>query len=116
MTRWDLSRKLTIIVGGSHLWQHRPLYVEIVHQAHAAGLAGASVFQGIEGFGASNHLHVASLLRISQDLPTMIVIVDAADRIDAFLPKLAELIDTGLVTVQDVTVCHPGASGIVASA
>jgi PII-like signaling protein len=116
MTVRSPARKLTIIVGGTHLWHHRPLYVEIVHRAHAAGLAGASVFEGVEGFGASNHIHVAKFFQVSRDLPMMIVIIDTPERIEAFLPTLGELIDTGLVTIEDVAGIQPGARAFVASA
>jgi PII-like signaling protein len=98
------ARRLTIFVGDSDQWHHRPIYAEIVHRAHAAGLAGASVFRGIEGFGASNHVHTTRLLSLSDDLPLAIVIVDAAERIDAFLPQLDELVEEGLVIIDDVSV------------
>jgi PII-like signaling protein len=78
--------------------------VAIVHRAHAAGLAGASVFRGLEGFGASSHIHTSRILSLSEDLPLSIVIVDAEERIAAFLPQLDELISEGLVVVDDVTV------------
>jgi PII-like signaling protein len=98
------AQRLTILVGETDQWHHRPLYVEIVHRAHAAGLAGASVFRGLEGFGASSHIHTSRILSLSEDLPLSIVIVDAEERIAAFLPQLDELISEGLVVVDDVTV------------
>ena len=96
--------RLTIIVGETDRVGHRPLYTEIVHRAHAAGLAGATVLRGIEGFGASQHIHTSRLLSLSEDLPVSIVIVDDADRIEAFLPGLDELVTEGLVMVDDVRV------------
>ena len=98
------ARRLTIYVGESDQWGHRPLYTEIVHRAHAAGLAGASVFRGIEGFGASHHIHTSRILTLSQDLPLAVVLVDTAERIDAFLPRLDELVTDGLVVLDDVHV------------
>jgi PII-like signaling protein len=98
------AMRLTIFVGESDQWHHRPLYTEIVHRAHAAGLAGASVMRGIEGFGASSLIHTTRILSLGEDLPVAVVIVDAADRIEAFLPKLDELIDEGLVILDPVTV------------
>lgn len=98
------AMRLTIFVGESDLWHHRPLYTEIVHRAHAAGLAGASVMRGIEGFGASSLIHTTRILSLGEDLPVAVVIVDAADRIEAFLPQLDELIDEGLVILDPVTV------------
>ncbi|GAB2689388.1 DUF190 domain-containing protein [Kitasatospora kifunensis] len=96
--------RLTVLVGDNDLWHHRPLATEIVHRAHAAGLAGASVFHGVEGFGASRMVHSARLLSMSEDLPVAVVIVDEADRVRAFLPQLAELVGRGLVTVEQVEV------------
>ncbi|MGW7296881.1 DUF190 domain-containing protein [Streptomyces sp. NPDC054829] len=92
--------RLTVLVGEHDTWHHRPLYSEIVHRAHAAGLAGASVFRGIEGFGASSLIHTSRLLSLSEDLPVAIVIVDTEERIRAFLPRLDELVTEGLVTLD----------------
>jgi len=75
-----------------------------VHRAHRAGLAGASVFRGLEGFGASNHIHTSRILSLSEDLPIAVVIVDAAERIRAFLPELDALVTEGLVTLDEVDV------------
>jgi PII-like signaling protein len=96
--------RLTIFVGESDVWHHKPLYTEIVHRAHAAGLAGASVLRGIEGYGASNRIHTTRLLSLSEDLPVAVVIVDSEDRIRGFLPQLDELIAEGLVIVDPVEV------------
>ena len=96
--------RLSIFIGESDRWHHKPLYSEIVHRAHSAGLAGASVLRGIEGFGASNHIHSARLLSLSEDLPVVVVIVDAEDRIRGFLPELDELVAEGLVILDEVDV------------
>ena len=98
------AQRLTVIVDESDVVGHRPLYTEIVHRAHAAGLAGASVFRGIEGYGASQHIHTTRLLSLSEDLPVSVVVVDTADRIAAFLPQLEELVGEGLVLLEDVRV------------
>jgi uncharacterized protein len=106
------ARRLTVLVGESDVVGHRPLYGEIVHRAHTAGLAGASVFRGIEGFGASRQIHTSRLLSLSEDLPVSVVVVDTAERIEAFLPQVVELVGEGLVTVEDVQVVHhAGRSG-----
>jgi PII-like signaling protein len=98
------QRRLTIFIGESDRVGHTPLATEIVHRAHAAAMAGASVFRGVEGFGASNHLHTTRMLSLSDDLPMAIVIVDTDERIRAFLPTLEELIAEGLVIIDDVDV------------
>ncbi len=96
--------RLTIFIGEADRWHHRPLYTEIVHRAHAAGLAGASVLRGIEGYGASSRIHTNRLLSLSEDLPIVIVIVDAEERVRSFLPQLDELVSEGLVMVDPVEV------------
>ncbi|MCL8011542.1 DUF190 domain-containing protein [Streptomyces sp. AS02] len=96
--------RLTVLVGENDTWHHKPLYSEIVRRAHAAGLAGASVFRGIEGFGASFLIHTSRLLSLSEDLPVAIVIVDTDERVRAFLPQLDELVAEGLVTLDDCEV------------
>jgi PII-like signaling protein len=100
------AQRLTVIVGESDTVEHRPLYTEIVHRAHAAGLAGASVFRGVEGYGASSRVHTTRILSLAEDLPVSVVIVDTAERIQAFLPQLEEIVADGLVLVEDVRVVH----------
>jgi PII-like signaling protein len=92
--------RLTVFAGENDRWHHKPLFTEIVHRAHAAGLAGASVFRGIEGFGASSLIHTSRLLSLSEDLPVAVVIVDTEDRVRAFLPELDELVTEGLVVLD----------------
>ncbi|MFC8513363.1 DUF190 domain-containing protein [Streptomyces sp. NPDC057257] len=96
--------RVTVFIGENDTWHHKPLYSEIVHRAHAAGLAGASVFRGIEGFGASSLIHTTRLLSLSEDLPVAIVIVDTEERVRAFLPQLDELVGEGLVILDDCEV------------
>ena len=98
--------RLTVMVGESDTVGHRPVYTEIVHRAHAAGLIGASVFRGIEGYGTTGLVHTTRLLDLSEDLPVSVVIVDTAERIEAFLPELEELVGDGLVLLEDVRVVH----------
>lgn len=96
--------RLTIFVGEGDQWHHKPLYTEIVHRAHQAGLAGASVLRGIEGYGASSRIHTNRLLSLSEDLPIVVIIVDTDDRIRGFLPQLDELVNEGLVIIDPVEV------------
>jgi uncharacterized protein len=96
--------RLTVFVGEDDRWHHRPLYTEIVHRAHAAGLAGASVLRGIEGYGASSRIHTSRLLSLSEDLPIAVIIVDTEDKVRGFLPQLDELVHEGLVIVDPVEV------------
>ncbi|MFF2200354.1 DUF190 domain-containing protein [Streptomyces sp. NPDC058145] len=96
--------RLTVYIGEDDTWHHKPLYSEIVHRAHASGLAGASVFRGVEGFGASSRIHTSRLLSLSEDLPVAIVVVDTEERIRAFLPQLDELVGEGLVTLEECEV------------
>jgi PII-like signaling protein len=96
--------RLTVFVDDNDVWHHRPLYNEIVHRAHAAGLAGASVFHGVEGFGASSLIHTTRLLSLTENLPVAVLIVDTPERVHAFLPQLDELVTEGLVTVDEVEV------------
>ncbi|MFJ9588088.1 DUF190 domain-containing protein [Streptomyces acidicola] len=99
--------RLTVLVGEHDTWHHKPLYSEIVHRAHAAGMAGASVFRGIEGFGASSIVHTSRLLSLSEDLPVAVVVVDEEDRVRAFLPELDGLVTEGLVLLDECEVVIP---------
>jgi PII-like signaling protein len=98
------AKRLTIFIGESDRYHHKPLYTEIVHRAHSAGLAGASVLRGIEGFGASSTVHTTRLLSLSEELPILIVLVDDKERIERFALQLDELISEGLVVIDDVDV------------
>lgn len=98
------QQRLTIFIGESDRHDHAPVATEIVRRAHAAGMAGATVFRGVEGFGASNHIHTTRILSLSDDLPMVVVIVDEPAAIASFLPQLDELVTEGLVVIEDVDV------------
>src|SRR3954467_2999357 len=89
---------LRIYIGESDKWEHKPLYEAIVLKARELQLAGATVLRGPMGFGRSSHLHTAKILRLSADLPVVIEIVDAEERIQAFLPILDKMMGGGLLT------------------
>lgn len=91
---------LRIFIGASDLHKGRPLHERIVEEARARGLAGATVLRGIMGYGAASRVHTAKLLRLSEDLPIVVEIVDAQEKIDDFLPFLDEVVTEGLVTME----------------
>ncbi len=95
---------LCIFIGESDKHHGRPLYEVLVELARQRGLAGATVLRGLMGFGAHSRLHTAKILRLSEDLPIVIEIVDKPERIAAFLPELDGLIEEGLVTLEKVRV------------
>jgi hypothetical protein len=100
------ATSLRIYVGESERWKHQPLYEAIVLKAREMHLAGATVLRGPMGFGKSSRLHTAKILRLSMDLPVVIEIVEAEDKIQAFLPALDEMMKGGLVTLEKVKVIH----------
>jgi PII-like signaling protein len=98
------GKLLRIFIGESDKHGRKPLYQAIVEMLRQEGLAGATVLRGVEGFGAHSRLHTARLLRLSEDLPMVIEVVDGADAIDAVLPKLDAMIGDGMVTLERVEV------------
>jgi PII-like signaling protein len=97
---------LRIFVGESDRHGHHPLYESIVLKGREQGLAGATVLRGLMGFGKHSVLHTAKILRISEDLPMIVEIVDSLEKIESFLPLLDEMISDGLVTLERVKVIH----------
>ena len=95
---------LRVFVSENDKHQGRPLYEVIVEEAREQGLAGATVLRGTLGFGAHSQIHTAKILRLSEDLPMVIEIVDQPDRIAAFLPTLETTIGEGLITLERVRV------------
>lgn len=102
---------LRIFLGESDRHEHKPLYEAIVLKAREAGLAGATVIRGPMGFGHSSHLHTNKILRLSEDLPLVIEIIDSEEKINAFLPELDQLMGSGLVTLEKVKVLRYGNGG-----
>jgi len=95
---------LRIFVGESDKWHGKPLYEAIVLKARELHLAGATVLRGPMGFGANSRLHTAKILRLSEDLPMVVEIVDGQEKIDSLLPHIEEMVQEGLVTMEDVRV------------
>ncbi len=94
------GKLLRVFVGEADRWDSLPLYEAIVLEAKKAGLAGATAIKGFMGFGCKSHLHTAKLLRLSEDLPIIIEIVDSEEKISRFLPKLDEMVKEGLITLE----------------
>lgn len=93
-----------IYIGESDRWEGKPLYQAIVERLRELHIAGATVLRGIEGFGAHAHLHTTRLLRLSEDLPILIEVVDSEERLQAVLPELDRMVDDGLITLERVEV------------
>ena len=98
------GKLLRIFIGESDRWHGKPLYEAIVLAAREQGLAGATVLRGPMGFGANSHIHTAKILRLSEDLPMIIEIVDLEENIQAFLPILDDMVAEGLITLETVHV------------
>ena len=95
---------LRIFIGESDKHGRKPLYQAIVEMLRGQGMAGATVLRGIEGFGATSHLHTARILRLSEDLPIVIEVADTAERIEAIMPRIDEMVREGMVTLERVEV------------
>ena len=95
---------LRIFIGESDKIDGRPLYEAIVEEARGRGMAGATVLRGFLGFGANSRIHTSKVLRLSEDLPLVVEIVDAEDKIEAFMPYLDEVMGEGLITLEKVRV------------
>lgn len=95
---------LRIFIGEADKWQGKPLYEEIVYLAKKEKMAGATVIKGFMGFGCKSHMHTAKLLRLSEDLPIIIEIVESEEKIRKFIPHLDEMVREGLITVEKANV------------
>ena len=95
---------LRIFIGESDRYGGKPLYEWILLKAREFGLAGATILKGIEGFGAHSRIHTAKILRLSEDLPIVVEIVDTKEKIESFLPVIDEAIQEGLATLEKVQI------------
>ena len=94
------GKLLRIFIGETDKYDRQPLYEWLVQQARAQGMAGATVLRGMVGYGAGSLIHTTKILRLSEDLPVIVEIVDTEEKIDAFLPRIEGAITEGLVTVE----------------
>ncbi|HEV3279344.1 MAG TPA: DUF190 domain-containing protein [Terriglobia bacterium] len=95
---------MRIHVGESDRWQHKPLYQSIVELCRREGFSGVTVLRGVGGYGSSSRYHTENILRLSQDLPVVIEVVEDAERIERILPRLDEMVGGGLITLEKVRV------------
>lgn len=98
------GKLLRIFIGEADKWQGKPLYEEIVLLAKKNGMAGATAIKGFLGFGCKSHMHTSKLLRLSEDLPVIVEIVDSEEKINQFLPRLDEMVKEGLITLEKAQV------------
>jgi len=95
---------LRIHIGESDKWHHKPLYEALIEMFHHEGFAGVTILRGVGGFGSTSRIHTDKILRLSQELPVIIEVVEYTERIERLLPRLDEMIDGGLVTMEKVRV------------
>ena len=98
------GKLLRVFVGETDRWNGKPLYEEIILLARKEGMAGATALKGFMGFGCKSHMHTAKLLRLSEDLPIVVEMVDSEEKINTFLPHLDGMVKEGLVTIEKVNV------------
>ncbi|MEV6899188.1 DUF190 domain-containing protein [Amycolatopsis sp. NPDC051372] len=100
--------RMTILIGEDDLWQHTPLHREILDRARKAGLAGATVLRGCEGYGLHRMIHTTRVLSMADHMPILVLLIDRPDKIRAFLPQLREVISNGTVVLDEVDVMTMG--------
>jgi PII-like signaling protein len=98
------AQLLRIFIGESDKWKGLPLYEAIILKAREMGIAGATMLRGLMGYGANSRIHTAKILRLSEDLPIVVEIVDGTEKISALLPMIQEMVGDGLVTLENVLV------------
>lgn len=102
------AKRLRIYIGESDHWKRRSLYHAIVEKAKQLDMAGATVFRGLMGYGADKRIHTASIVDLSSDLPILVEIIDSEEYIAKILPFIDEMLEKGLVTIDDVEVIKYG--------
>ncbi|MDF2930451.1 DUF190 domain-containing protein [Anaerospora sp.] len=102
------AKRLRIYIGESDRWKRRSLYQAIVEKAKELDLAGATVFRGLMGYGANSRIHTASIVDLSSDLPILVEIIDSEAYIAKLLPFLDEMMEEGMITIDEVEVIKYG--------
>lgn len=102
------AKRLRIYIGESDHWKRRSLYQAIVEKAKELDMAGATVFRGIVGYGANSRIHTASIVDLSSDLPILVEIIDSEEYIAKLLPLLDDMLEEGMVTIDDIEVIKYG--------
>lgn len=100
----EQGQLVRIFIGESDRWKGQPLYEAIILKAREMGIAGATMLRGLMGYGANSRIHTAKILRLSEDLPIVVEIVDSPEKISGFLPVIEEMVGDGLVTLENVRV------------
>jgi PII-like signaling protein len=100
----EQGQLVRIFIGESDRWKGQPLYEAIILKAREMGIAGATMLRGLMGYGANSRIHTAKILRLSEDLPIVVEIVDSPEKVAALLPLIEEMVGDGLVTLEDVRV------------
>jgi len=100
----EQGQLLRIFIGESDRWNGKPLYEAIILKAREMGIAGATMLRGMMGYGAASRIHTAKILRLSEDLPIVVEIVDSPEKIALLLPVVEEMVQEGLVTLEDIRV------------
>ena len=98
------GKLLRIFIGEDDKWNGQPLYESIIQLAKKNGIAGATALKGFMGYGCKSHMHTTKLLRLSEDLPIIIEIIDSEEKINNFIPHLDEMVKEGLVTLENINV------------
>ncbi|HWO02459.1 MAG TPA: DUF190 domain-containing protein [Blastocatellia bacterium] len=98
------AQLLRIFIGESDKWKGLPLYEAIILKAREMGIAGATMLRGLMGYGANSRIHTAKILRLSEDLPIVVELVDGREKMSVLLPVIQEMVGDGLITLEDVRV------------
>lgn len=105
--QWHPAARLTLLLDEDDKWRHGPLFHEIVRRARDAGLAGASVWRGVEGYGASSRIHTSRILDLAEHLPVLVMIIDETERLRTFVEQNSEVLAAVNVALSEVEIWQP---------